>query len=107
MPCRAAVDAFAGRIWGKIKAVQPADIMVFNQDGAVAADVGLQLLLVTQTAHQDGGAAVDEAPCQAFMQRIGQCVLDGAGALLPMLRIVQPVSAMRDESPSADLRQPV
>ena len=40
---------------------------------------------------------------RAFVQRVGQAVLDGARALLPMLRVVEPVGPVGDESPGADV----
>jgi hypothetical protein len=44
---------------------------------------------------------------QPLMQRVGQHVLDGPGAVLPMFRIVEPLRAMRDEGPGADLREAI
>ncbi len=40
------------------------------------------------------------------MQGIGQGVLDGARALLPMLGIVEPLRPVRDEGPGPDLGEP-
>ena len=103
----AAVDAVARCIGGEAEAVEPADIMVLDQDLAVGADLRRDLLLVAQAAHQHAGPPVDEALGQPLMQRVGQAVLDGPRAALPMLRIVEPFGVMRHEGPGADLRQAV
>src|SRR5262249_11856720 len=39
-----------------------------------------------------------------FVQRIGQPILEAAGALLPLSRILDPVAAMRDIGPGTDVR---
>ena len=54
-------------------------------------------------AHEKRRAAIDKALGDAVVQRVGQPVLDAAGALLPLGRALDPVAAMRDVGPGADM----
>ena len=57
-----------------------------------------------QAARQQGGAPVDEAPGQALVQRVGQSVLDRAGAGAQPLRVGGPAGAPGDVVPGPDMR---
>ena len=60
--------------------------MALDDDLAGAGDRAHQRAAVLHAAQQMGLAAVDEALGQDAMERVGELVLDGAGALLPMRR---------------------
>ena len=81
--------------------------MALDGDFASLSDFSFQHRVLSQPPHQHAGAAVHEAFGQAFMQRIGQLVLDRAGDALPMLRIGEPIRAVGNESPGPDMRDPV
>ena len=87
----------------KRKPLQAADVVRLDVDRAVLGDLGVELVLLLQPAHQRAGAAVDEALGEPLVQRIGQAVLDGARAVLPVLGIGQPVGAVGHERPGADV----
>src|SRR5262249_32811001 len=53
------------------------------------------------------GAAVAKPLGQAFVQRVGQFVLNRARDALPMVRISKPIRAVGNESPGPDMRDPV
>jgi hypothetical protein len=83
----------------------------------VGADRNLALLvhdyrefrraLAADIAHQHGGAPVHEALSQSFVQRVGELLLDRAGALRHLVRADQPVDAMGDIGPGAHAGDPV
>ncbi len=102
-----AVNAVARRIRRELEAVQAADIMVLDQNLTVGADLGHHLLLIAQAPHEYAGAPVDKTLCQAVMKGVGQGVLYRTGAVLPMLRVVEPLGAMGHVGPGADLGEPV
>jgi hypothetical protein len=107
MACGLAVNAVARCIRREAEAVEAADIMVLDQNLTVRADLGHHLLLIAQAPHEYTGAPVDETLCQAFMKGVGQRVLDRAGAILPMLGILEPLGAMGHVGPGANLGEPV
>ena len=67
--------------------LEPADDVAADHDRAVVLDRG-ERRAALQALEQRLGAPVDEALGQALVQRVAQRVLDRAGALLPMRRIV-------------------
>ena len=62
-----AVDAVARCVGGEAEAVEPAYIMVLDQNLPVGANLCHDLLLVAQAPHQHAGAPVDETLRQALM----------------------------------------
>ena len=101
---RLAVDALAACVSGeKRKPLSRPTIVVLDVDRAVLGDLGVQLLLVAHALHERAGAPVDEALRQALVQRVRKPVLDRARAPLPVGRVLQPVGAVRDERPRADV----
>ena len=57
-------------------------------------------------AHQKCRAAIDKALGNTVVQRIGQAILDAAGAFLPIGGVLDPVTAMGDVGPGADMGDP-
>ena len=57
-------------------------------------------------AHQKCRAAIDKALGDTVVQRIGQAILDAAGAFLPIGSAVDPVAAMGHVGPGADMGDP-
>ena len=98
-----AVDALGLRVGKEAEALQPADEMLLDVHGAVLGDLGVQLVLVLEAAHQRAGAPVDEALRQLLVQRVRQAVLDRARAGLPVLGVGEPVGAVGHERPGADV----
>ena len=80
--------------------------MAFHGHFAGLADFRTQNGILPQAAHQYTGTAINETLRKPFMQRIGQFIFNFAGNSLPMLGIGQPVRAVGDKSPGADLRDP-
>ena len=64
----------------------------------------LSVDIFAQAAHEDARAAIDEALRQLLVQRVGQPVLDGAGALRPVRGVGKPVVTVRRERPGARRR---
>ena len=87
------MDALGLRVGKEAEALQAADKMLLHVHRPVLGDLGVKLVLFLQALHQRTGAPVDEALRQLLVERIGQTVLDGAGALLPMLGIGQPIDS--------------
>ena len=85
------------------EALQAADELALDHDLAVRLDRGEQVVPGAQAAHQGRRPAVDETLGQALVQGVGQLVLDGARALLPMPGVVQPIAAVGDVGPGADV----
>ena len=83
----------------------PADRVAVDQDRAVLLD-RRERRAALQAFQQRLGAPVDEPLGQPLVQRIAQLVLDGARPLLPVARGIQPVRAVRDIGPGADVGQP-
>ncbi len=79
------------RVGDKAQAVEPADIGALDPDLAGRRHRGGQRVLGGELAHQKGRAPIDEALGDAVVQRVGEPVLDAAGALLPGRRAVDPV----------------
>src|SRR3546814_3493089 len=78
--------------------------MALDHHRAVATDRRNEVgILVLQPARQGGGAAVDEALGEAVVQGVRQPVLDAAGTLLAVQRIVDPVAAVGDVGPGPDV----
>ncbi len=73
------------------EAVEPADRLALDLDLAGAADRGQQLARRGEPLHQESRAAIDEALGDAVVQRVGEPVLDGARALLPLRGVGEPV----------------
>ena len=63
--------------------------------------------VLSQATHEHARAPVDEALGEPLMEGVGQAVLYPTGHGLPMLGVLQPVGAVRDEGPGADLRDAV
>ena len=103
---RLGVGAGLGRVGCKGESIEAADHMAFHNHFAGLADFRIQHRVFPQAAHQYTGTAIDETLREPFMQRIGQFIFDLAGNSLPMIRIGQPVRAVGDEGPGADLRDP-
>ena len=95
----------AGRLDGVAQALDPPDRLAFDQDRAVVID-RRQLAVAVQTFEQRLGAPVDEALGQPLVQGIAQRVLDRARPLLPVERVVEPVRAVGDVGPGADVGEP-
>ena len=66
-----------------------------------------RLSLCFSRAHQDRGAPVDEPLGQLQVQRIRQPVFYRTGLVPPMVRVVDPVPALRHVGPCADVGQPL
>ena len=101
----APLDVDAGRLDGVAQALDPPDRLAVDHDRAVVVD-RRQLAVAVQAFEQRLGAPVDEALGQALVQGIAQRVLDRARAPLPVERVVEPVRAIRDVRPGADVREP-
>src|SRR5579885_1055763 len=91
------------RIGNEAEAVEAADELPFDEDLARAADGGEELAVAGEVPRQHRRAAVDEALRQAVVERVGEAVLDGARPLLPARGIGEPVAAMGDVGPGADM----
>ena len=92
-----------GRRRDEPEAVEPADELTLDEHAAVVFDCGHQVFLLAQPPHQHAGSAIDKTLCEAFMQGVRQPVLDLAGAALPVERVAEPVRAVGDERPGADV----
>ncbi len=101
--CGLAVDAFRLRLGRELKPAQAADEVVLDMNGAIFGNLRREFLLVAQTLHQGTGAPIDEALRQLLVECVRQAVLDGAGAGLPVGRVLQPIGAVGDEGPGADV----
>ncbi len=77
--------------------------MAFDLDLAIMAHRGQQIAVGGELLHQEGRAAIDEALRDAIMKRIGEPILDGARPLLPLRGLGQPIRAMGDIGPGADM----
>ena len=88
------MNAFGAGIELEAEALQAADEMVLDVDGAVGGDLGVQLVLVAHTLHQRTGARIDEALRQLLVQRIRKTILDLARLPLPVLGILEPVGRL-------------
>ena len=103
---RLGVRAGFRRIGREGESVEPADHMALYDHFAGLADFRIQHRVFPQAAHQYTGTAVNETLREPFMQRIGQFIFDLARNPLPVIGIGQPVRAVGDERPGADLRDP-
>ncbi len=90
----------------KGEAVEAADHMAFHGHFPGLADFRTQNGVLPQAAHQYTGPAINETLREPFMQRIGQFIFNFSRDPLPMLRVGQPVRAIGDKGPGADLRDP-
>ncbi|CAH0304574.1 hypothetical protein ROS9278_04677 [Roseomonas sp. CECT 9278] len=85
------------------EALHGADRMALDHHLAAAGDGGEQFLLgIVHLADQVGGAAVDEARGQGFVQRVAHHVLGAPRIGLQPRRVVDPVVARGDIGPDAD-----
>ena len=75
-PCRFAVAG--GRIGRELEALQRSDVLAFDDHVAGLGDFGLEHGVFSQAPHQNAGATVDEALGEAFVQRVGELVLDAS-----------------------------
>ncbi len=96
--------AGGGGVGEEGEAGDEADLVAFDHDLAAAGDGGEEILAVVgfQPAHQVGGAAVDEAGGEAFVQGVGEQVLDLAGTGLQVGGVADPVGPGGDVGPDAD-----
>ena len=85
------------------EALESPDVVVLDRDRAVGRDIGVHLVLVAQALHERARALVDEALRELLVERVRERVLDGARALLPMGRVLEPVGAVGNERPGADV----
>ena len=81
-----------------------ADCLTLNRNHAIFFYARHQTFLLGQPPHQYTGFAVNETMRKAFVQDVRQAVLDLLGPALPIERGLQPVRAVGDEGPGADVR---
>ena len=79
--------------------------MAFDSDFTVGGNTREQRVLALQALEQRRSAAVDEALGQRFVQRVGEFVLDRAGAFAPTFRVFEPIGAAGGVSPGAHVRE--
>ncbi len=91
----------------KPEAFDDADELAAQRDFALVVDFRLAHRPLPEVAHEQRGPPVDEALGKPLMQRVRQPVLDIARRLAPVLRILEPVPAVRDKRPGPDLLDPV
>ena len=94
-------------VGGEAEPLQLADMVAFDEDGSGWADFGFRHRIFSKAPHEDGSPAVYEAFRQPLMQRIRQSVFDFARLFLPVCLIGQPAGPVGNESPGADLGNPV
>ena len=101
---QALVGQTGGGIDTKFEAGEVADRLRADADLAVGGNGHGQGIGAARAdvADENGGAAVDEALGEAFVQRVAQTGFDLAGALGPFGRLLQPVGPVRDVRPAAD-----
>ena len=106
---RLAVDAVAHGvgIGLETEALDRADLVVLDADRAVVADLGVELFLVSHTLHQCACPSIDEPLRETLVESVGETVFDGARAALPVRRVGEPVGAVGDKRPGADVRDTV
>ena len=82
-------------------------MVALDFDVAGRADLRLHGPVLFQALHEHRCPAVNEAFRQAFVQRVGEFVLDRAGARLPVNRVGEPAGLVRHIGPCPDLRDAV
>ncbi|MNN57814.1 hypothetical protein D3C81_1728220 [compost metagenome] len=76
--------------------LQMADHLALDRDLAVVGDARDGVGSHVQRPHQGGGAPVDKARRQAFVQDVGQTLLQRLGLVTPALGLIHPVGAVGD-----------
>ena len=100
----ASVNADRARIRYEREPLEFADEFAVDQHFAGIIDCRRKFLVFTQASHQHTGAPVDKALGQAFVQRVGEFVFDGARSLLPVRVVFEPARPVRYVGPCADMR---
>src|SRR5260370_18115839 len=72
------------RIGNKAQTIDAADISALDENLTRLGYGGDQLALASQLADQERRSPVDQALCNAFVQRVRKPIRDTAGALLPL-----------------------
>ena len=98
-----AVHARRGQVRREGEAFELADKVLFDDDAAILFDFGEQAFLVAHALHQHARALVDEALRKLLVQRVRKLVLDLARLGLPVIGVLEPFAAVRDEGPGADM----
>ena len=78
-------------------------MLALDQHLAILPDRTDELFVIIHAAHQNGGAAIHETLGQSLVQGVGQAILDRQCALLPMGGVVEPVGAVGDIGPAANM----
>ena len=73
-------------------------------DFAGSGDCRVHFTLIAQSSYKQGRTSIDKPLRQTLMQSIGKPVFDGAGALLPVNRALNPVRTVRNIGPGPDVR---
>ncbi len=79
--------------------------MAFDRNLAVLGNPREKSFLALQAPEQGGGAAVDKAQRQRFVQCIGKLVLQSARALTPAFGVLEPVRPAGGVGPGAHVRE--
>ena len=85
------------------QAVQTAHIFARHQNIAIGLNLGLYLFAALQPPHQGGRVSVDKLPHEFHVQGIRQAVFNRSATFLPVLGVVQPVIAIGDICPGANM----
>ena len=78
----------------------------FHDDRVIVAHMPIDGLFLVHPTQQCRSALVHESLRQPIVKGVGQPVLDRAGPFLPMPRVGQPFTAIRDVRPRSDMGDP-
>ena len=86
--------------------IETAHIFTRHHQVTIGLNFGCHRFAALQTPHQGRRIFVDKLPHEFHVQRIRKAVFHRPAALLPMLGIFQPIIAVGDISPCANMCQP-
>ncbi|CAF1102507.1 unnamed protein product [Adineta ricciae] len=96
------VACLGDRIDLELKALERADRLAIDRDGAVGADRdGQRGIALSRVAEQQREPPVDETLCERGVERVGQARFERLRLLGPSRRPCDPVAALRDEAERA------